>query len=301
MNLRQLNCFLTVCRTGSISQSAGILHLSQPALTRQIQALESEFGTQFFERRNRRIFLTAEGRAFEAYARDTLTHAQKIRETLNGFKTELDGSVTVGCVESSASDVLGEFAADWLTRFPNVRLNIFTSDGDTLRRELDDGRLDAALVIEPIEIIKYETLPFGKAERWGIVVRENSPLADRDSVSADDLRNMPVMLPLRPLAQSQLLVHLGLSESSVQYRAAGNLLTNLLPILKAFGGGALCIERSFTMRPVKGLTFIPVHPVYTSRHSLIRVRRRGLSPVAERFWTDFETFAASITDADDPN
>ena len=82
MNLRQLKAFQAVCRTGSITRASELIHLSQPALTRQIQDLESFCGCKLFERTRHGIVLTDEGELFQVRAEEMLSLAERTQREL---------------------------------------------------------------------------------------------------------------------------------------------------------------------------------------------------------------------------
>ena len=98
MNLRQLKAFQAVCRTGSITRASELIHLSQPALTRQIQELESYCGCKLFERTRHGIVLTDEGELLQVRAEEMLSLAERTRRELKeagGFTGASSGSAAL--------------------------------------------------------------------------------------------------------------------------------------------------------------------------------------------------------------
>lgn len=111
MNLRQLKAFQAVCRTGSITRASELIHLSQPALTRQIQDLESFCGCKLFERTRHGIVLTDEGELFRVRAEEMLSLAERTQRELKEAGGFTGGIVRIGCVESSAAQELSQLLA----------------------------------------------------------------------------------------------------------------------------------------------------------------------------------------------
>lgn len=268
MNLRQLKAFQAVCRTGSITRASELIHLSQPALTRQIQELESYCGCKLFERTRHGIVLTDEGELREA----------------GGFT---GGIVRIGCVESSAAQELSQLLAKWQQSTPGVRkaeFELYSADGDDIRSSLDEERLDVGILLEPVETAKYDSLPLSSADRWGVVVRSDSPEAQLPALTQDELVKLPLILPRRHIVIDTL--HQWFNGGPEPLKIAGfhNLMTNALTLVKAGLGNLLCVEGSWTIRETPGFVFIPVSPVRLARHRLVRKKNRLLSRTAESFW-----------------
>ena len=132
MNLRQLKAFQAVCRTGNITRASELIHLSQPALTRQIQELESYCGCKLFERTRHGIVLTDEGELLQVRAEEMLSLAERTRRELKEAGGFTGGIVRIGCVESSAAQELSQLLASFIppmaTIFAAVSMkNVWTS------------------------------------------------------------------------------------------------------------------------------------------------------------------------------
>ena len=188
MNLRQLKAFQAVCRTGNITRASELIHLSQPALTRQIQELESYCGCKLFERTRHGIVLTDEGELLQVRAEEMLSLAERTRRELKEAGGFTGGIVRIGCVESSAAQELSQLLAKWQQSTPGVRkaeFELYSADGDDIRSSLDEERLDVGILLEPVETAKYDSLPLSSADRWGVVVRSDSPEAQLPALTQD--------------------------------------------------------------------------------------------------------------------
>ena len=110
MDIRRLKTFLAVCETGSLSRAAERLHISQPALTRRIQELESEYGAVLFERAKKGMTPTEAGLLLQVRARQIVNLDNAVRHELESAGKGLAGMVRIGCVETNAAHAL----ARWL-------------------------------------------------------------------------------------------------------------------------------------------------------------------------------------------
>lgn len=216
-----------------------------------------------------------------------LSLAERTRRELKEAGGFTGGIVRIGCVESSAAQELSQLLAKWQQSTSGVRqaeFELYSADGDDIRSSLDEERLDVGILLEPVETAKYDSLPLSSADRWGVVVRSDSPDAQLPALTQDELVKLPLILPRRHIVIDTL--HQWFSGGPEPLKIAGyhNLLTNALTLVKAGLGNLLCVEGSWTIRETPGFVFIPVSPVRLARHRLVRKKNRLLSRTAESFW-----------------
>lgn len=175
---------------------------------------------------------------------------------------------------------------DRLATRPKAQFELYAADGDDVRRLLDEDRIDIALLLEPVETAKYESVPLALTERWGVVVRTDDPAASAESLSMDALRWLSLILPLRHMVRDTL--HGWFDDASETLTIAGyhNVPTNALELVLAGLGALLCVEVSYTMRPSADLRFIPLAP---------ERRTHQLSRSAEDFWQMCVTHATGAS------
>lgn len=298
MNLRQLRAFQAVCQTGNITRASELIHLSQPALTRQIQELESFCGCKLFERTRHGIVLTDEGELLQVRAKEMLSLAERTQRELKEAGGFTGGIVRIGCVESSAAQALAQFLLEWTQNAPGSQhpeFEIYSADGDDMRASLDEERLDVGILLEPIETAKYDSLALSCSDRWGVVVRSDAPQASLSDLSQEELVKLPLILPRRHIVIDTLHQWFNGGPEPLKIVGYHNLPTNALTLVKAGLGNLLCVEGSWTIRESAGFTFIPVTPERRARHRLVRKKNRLLSRTAESFWS----YACEHWQADD--
>ena len=218
MELRLLQYFLTVVREENISRAAEILHITQPTLSRGIQRLEEELGAQLFIR-GRRITLTDAGVMLRRRAEEVAALVDKIDAEFEE-KRELAGVISIGTGGFKAFGSLPRAMAGFRARWPRVRFRIHTNSSEYIKERIEQGLLDFALLMEPVDVSKFDYVRLPGAERWGLLVPAGSPLASRAGVSADD--------PSRPAAH-----HGGQAPpSSVNWKAASAYPSQSLKFLR---------------------------------------------------------------------
>ena len=189
MEFRELKYFLAVAREESISKAAETLFVTQPNLSRQMQNLESEIGQQLFVRGNRKITLTEAGRLLRKRAEEIVELYNKTEAELSAPQTDISGDVYIGGGESYAMQLIAKAAQNVRDKYPKVKFHLFSGDSATISERLDKGLIDFGVFIEPFDLSKYEHLRLPLFDTWGVIMRKDSPLAQKERITPEDLRS----------------------------------------------------------------------------------------------------------------
>ncbi len=284
MNLRLLKSFLVVGQCGSVTKAADILHISQPALTRQIQDLEDMYGCKLFERSKKGLTMTASGYLLEVRAQEMLSLAERTKHEMLASGGFVGGIVRVGCVETSAAEWLASKLALLPEKYPQMQFEVYSADGDDIRALLDEDRLDLGLLLEPVETAKYDSFVLPVTERWGVVVRSDSEFAQQDEITRKALASIPLILPRRHIVLDSLQAWFGDMSDKIRVAGYHNIPTNGLLLVKQNLGALLCVEGSITIREHDDYKFVSIIPEKVSNQRMVRKRARKLSTAAENFW-----------------
>jgi DNA-binding transcriptional LysR family regulator len=200
MELHQLEAFEAVVRHGSFTRAADELHLTQPAVTRQVAALEGELRTRLFDRLGRTVRLTAAGEALHRYAEPILRLAQEARAAVADIETGGAGRVTVGASGTLATYVLPALLRRFRETGQGARAEIAIHTGVSARvREMvRAGEADIGLVTASANDLggadEAVALLFLADYETCVVVPPSHPLAAEEAVGAADLAGMPLLL-----------------------------------------------------------------------------------------------------------
>ena len=285
MDLRVLNYFLTVAKEGNITHAADILHITQPTLSRQLKEIEDELGTVLLERGNRKISLTDAGILFQQRAMELVTLLDKTQRDLIDQQNLVGGTVSIGCVESSASKMLPEILSSFAKEHPMVQYDLYSANGDDMKEKLDRGEIDLGILLDPVETAKYDYIRLPVQDRWGIILEGGHPLARQGFVSLEEASRLPLILPRREIVQEEIASWFGIKRNKLNVFALHNLLTNAIPLALAGLGYPVCVEGAYTIRPVEGIAFVPITPERFAGHVLAWKKNRVLASAATRFVT----------------
>ena len=136
MELRVLRYFLTVAREENITKAAELLHVSQPAVSRQLAQLENELGVKLFVRSNHHIILTEDGLMLRRRAQEIVELAEKTQRDFRQHTAELTGEIAIGSGELRSFSMLGAVLAAFSALHPQVRYTLFSGNADQIKEEV---------------------------------------------------------------------------------------------------------------------------------------------------------------------
>ncbi len=202
MELRQLESLVGIADGGSFSRAAIALNLAQPSLSRQIALLEEELGQRLLVRTGRGVQLTAAGEAFIVHARGMLDAARRARDAMQELGNNPGGRVTVGLPPRVALGLSVPLIRAFRERFPCAVITVLEGLSLSLRESLVAGRLDLALLFDPLPSPQLAYEPVMR-ERLLLVAPPRSRLPARASLAS--LAGYPMVLPSPPNAIRALL------------------------------------------------------------------------------------------------
>jgi LysR family cyn operon transcriptional activator len=146
MHLQHLRAFVTIVDTGTFANTSARLHLSQPALSRQIDALERDLGVSLFERVGRRVRLTSDGEQLLANCRRLLADVAALGEQARALNSGEAGLLRVGAPPGSIESLLAHFLASFGKLYPRVDVHLIEAGGVRLRDLLSRGEVQIAVM-----------------------------------------------------------------------------------------------------------------------------------------------------------
>ena len=283
MDVRVLRYFLAVVREESISHAAEVLHITQPTLSRQLAQLEDELGVRLFDRGSRRIALTNEGLLLRRRAEEIVSLVDKTSRELAEQERQLDGCVTIGCGETSAVQLLAKLCQTFHERHPLVTFDLLTSSADFTLEQMDRGLIDVGLLLEPVDMEKYDFVRLPQREQWVVQLRPDDPLAKKTAISPDDLLGRPLIFPRRLGVQSELASWFGDRYSSLQILLTSNLSTNSAVMVQNGLGCALSTEGALLSWASDRIALRPLDPPLYASSVMAWKRQQPFSPAVTRF------------------
>lgn len=258
MELRVLRYFLAVAREESISRAAAYLHVTQPTLSRQLMDLEAELGKPLLVRGSRRVTLTEEGILFRRRAAEIVELADRARAELQ--ETAVAGDLHIGGGESDAVRWIARTARVLHEMCPGIHYHLHSGNAEEVGEGLDRGLLDFGVMVEPGNLTSYDHIRLPGSETWGVLMRKDSPLAQKDRISPEDLWDLPLLLSRQAMGQDSVSRWLRRDLESLHIVGTYNLLFNASLLVDEGVGYALCLDKLANTGPDSGLCFRPLEP-----------------------------------------
>ncbi|MCH5353667.1 MAG: LysR family transcriptional regulator [Acutalibacter sp.] len=283
MELRVLQYFLAVAREESITGAAEALHLSQPTLSRQLKDLEEELGSTLFVRGARRVTLTEEGMLFRRRAEEImeLVHKAESEVVLSG--STVVGDVYIGAAETDGVRLLARAAHTLQAEHPGVRLHIMSGDGEEVTEQLDGGLIDFGLLLGEVDRTKYETLALPSTDTWGVLLRRDDSLAEKETLTPKDLWDRPLIFNRLTVRWGDTRMLLGKDVDELNIAGTYNLAFNGSLMAAEGVGLCVCLDKIVHTESDPVLCFRPLKPSPAVAMNLVWKKYAVRSKAAEAY------------------
>lgn len=226
MELKTLWYFLSIAEHENICQAAHDLHITQPHLTRQLQALEAELGVPLFIREKKRLYITEEGRYFKQQVRQLFALLDKTKEQVRTLHAGLMGKLCIGAIETLSPLYVPNWIRHFQQAYPQVTYQIWTANSQDVLERLDNGLLDVALVRGTFhDDSRYGVLPLLR-EGWICLFPSQGPIPSAlpdQALPLSALENQDLIVPIQRSRQIRRLFH--------QARIEAHILCEFSPLI----------------------------------------------------------------------
>lgn len=262
MELRLLEYFLAVAREQNITAAAASLHISQPALSTQLRAMEEELGKQLLIRGvkgSRKILLTEEGKILRRRAEEILSLMRRTEEEITRSGDTIVGDVYIGTGETDVIRLFAQAAKKIQKTYPEVHYHITSGNAEHVLDYLDKGLIDFGLLFCQVDSRKYDTIPVPVKDTWGVLMRRDSPLAPKETIAPEDLRDKPLIVSHQKGEDVNLGKWFQQETSQLNIVATYNLVLNASLLVDEGLGYAICYDKLINTRE-SNLCFRPLSP-----------------------------------------
>lgn len=287
MELRVLRYFLAVAREGNITGAANFLHLTQPTLSRQIKDLEEELGCQLLMRKSHRVVLTPEGMRLRKRAEEIISMVDKTEAEFLARENAVSGDIYIGGGETQAIRQIAEIIRELQEEYPDIHYHLYSGNAEDVTERLDKGLLDFGILIQPADISKYDYINLPSKDRWGVIMRKDSPMAAKESIRKEDLLDVPLICSRQVMTQrrteNEFADWFGDDFDRLHVVTTFNLVYNAAIMVEAGIGYAVTLDKLAHTSEDSPLCFRPLMPPLESGMNVIWKKYQVFSPAAELF------------------
>lgn len=281
ITLRQLRAFIKIVETGSFTEAASQLNLTQSALSGQIRNLETELGVTILDRTTRQVALSNVGSEVFPKVRQVLEDVDQLTEELAEKKSLRAGNVALAAPQLLACTLVPGVIGEFLRKHPKVRFTSRDVGSDEVIRQVSEGSADLAIggernALPNIEAELLFDLPFIAA------MRADHPLAGRGQVSWSDIAKQRIICPRGSFLQMlNMDLHGSGNEATIKNVIEVSYFTTALSLVNEGLGITICQPYALPLIQLYGLSHQPIREPLISRKFYIYTRRdRSLSPAA---------------------
>ncbi|MCR5382465.1 MAG: LysR family transcriptional regulator [Lentisphaeria bacterium] len=286
MELRVLKYFLAVAQEGSLTAAARRLRITQPTLSRQLKELEDELGRQLYTRGSHHVSLTADGLLLRKRAEEIMDIVGKTKTEFESAH-EIAGDIHIGGGESEAMSLLAKVIGIFRKKHPNVKFHLFSGNAEDVMERLDRGRLDFGVLIQPVDISKYDSLPLPVKDTWGLLMRDDHPLATQTEITPADLQGLTLLFSRQVLSHGDThnpcLEWIGKTIDELDIAITYNLIFNAALLVRAGVGCAVTLDKLVNTTAQSDLCFRPFSPRLESSLDIVWKKHQVFSSAAAAF------------------
>ena len=287
MEFRVLRYFLTVAREGSITGAANYLHLTQPTLSRQLQDLEKELGQKLLIRGKHKVILTPEGMMLRKRAEEIVELVDKTEADFRSINDIIGGDIYIGSGETDSMKYIAEIMKDIQQIYPDIKFHIYSGNAEDVTEKLDKGLLDFGILIQPIDLSKYNNIALPEKDVWGVIMRKDSPLANKKEIKLEDLISVPLIasrqMSEKYSARSGFLSWFGKDFKKLNIVATYNLVYNAAIMVRAGIGYAVTLDKLVNTTGDSEICFRPLSPRLESGLDIVWKKYQVFSPAPKLF------------------
>ena len=261
MELRVLEYFLAVAREQNITAAAESLHLSQPTLSRQIKDMEDDFGKQLFIRGSRRITLTEEGIILRKRAEEILNLVQKTEKEISQSDETIAGDIYIGTGESEGVRLLIRAGMQLQKKYPDIHIHTISGDSFDLMEHLDKGLFDFAVLWDPTDISRYESMKLPYHDQICLLMPADCELAQMDRIHISDLADYPIITARQQAENNVFSSFFKENGQKLNVVASYNLIYNASLMVQEGMGYAIGFDNIVDTSGNRNLVCKPLYPV----------------------------------------
>lgn len=279
MNTEDLQAFLSVAQHASFSRAAESLHLTQPAVSKRIAALENQLDTRLFDRIGRQVSLTEAGRTLQSHAQRIITELEDSRRAIRNLSGEISGPLKIATSHHISLHRLPPVLHKFTRAYVDVQLDLGFMDSEIACRAVEQGELELAVVTLPEATNTELTLINIWTDRLVLATSAEHPLRQETKITPGILANHAAILPARG-TYTRELIDKKLAISQVETKLETHYLETIKMLVSVGLGWSLLPSNMVEdeLRPEQGQ-----HIVVERKLGIVHHPQRTLSNAALAF------------------
>lgn len=251
--------------------------------------LEDELGKKLFIRGKRKITLTEDGILLRKRAREIVDLIEKTQAELKNLDNEaISGDIYIGAGETEGMKIIAKVSSNLQKKYPNIHYHLFSGNGEDVIEKLDRGLIDFGVLIEPNDIKKYGYIKLPVYDTWGLLMRKDSPLAQKDYITPNNLLDIPLLCSRQALANNEFSAWIGDNTEKLNVVATYNLIYNASLYVEEGFGYALTLDKLINLTDNSNLCFKPIMPNLKANLVIVWKKYQVFSKATQKFLEELQ-------------
>ena len=233
------------------------------------------------------MILTDEGMILKKRAQEIISLVDKTEAEFFTMENIVSGDIYIGSGETEAIKPVAGIARELRKKYPRIRYHLYSGNSEDVTERLDRGLLDFGILIQPADISKYDYINIPLKDTWGVLMRKDSPMAEKESIRKEDLIGVPLILSRQVLSGerqgNEFLEWFGDDFDKLDIVTTFNLVYNAAIMVEAGMGYAVTIDKIANTSEESSLCFRPLTPELSSGLNIIWRKNPVFSSAAEMF------------------
>lgn len=283
MEVRILKYFLAVAQEQNFTRAAETLHTSQSNLSRQLATFEDDIGKKLINRGSRKVTLTDEGMFLRKRAQEIVDLVDRTSNDLTNFDSDVTGDVYLASAETPAMRLLADVMFEIQNQHSQIRFHVFSGSTIEVTERLDTGLVDFGILVEPVDLQKYDYLRLPVKDTWGVLMQQSSPLAQKDAIEPADMRDKSILASRQMLDSNVLSGWLGINPHELNIVATFNLINSPAMMIERGMGYAFTFSNLINTTGNSDLCFRPLTPRMETSLYLVWKKYQVMTPANKLF------------------
>ena len=263
--------------------------MTQPPLSRQLKDLEEELGKQLLIRGSKKVTLTEDGMLLRKRAEELVDLMEKTKAELASSNENINGDIYIGCGETESISFLAQAAQNLQQKHPFIHYHIYSGDEERVMEKLDKGLIDFGLLVGATDMSKYDHITLPQKDLWGVLMRKDSPLAEKEAICAEDLCDKPLIVSHQASINTEMFRWLKSDISRLNIVATYDLIYNAAQFVKKGFGYVIALDKLINTAGDSNLCFRPLTPVLEAELYIVWKKYQVLSRASSAFLQQLKT------------
>ncbi len=222
-------------------------------------------------------------------AEELVNLMEKTKTELTSSNENINGDIYIGCGETESISFLAQAAQDLQKKHPLIHYHIYSGDEERVMERLDKGLIDFGLFVGATDISKYDYITLPQKDLWGVLMRKDSPLAEKEAICAEDLWDKPLIRSHQTSINSEMFRWLKSDISKLNIIATYDLIYNAAQFVKKGFGYVVALDKLINTAGDSNLCFRPLTPTLEAELCIVWKKYQILSRASSAFLQQLKT------------